>query len=99
VVRPQTAGALNHVRASWPSPYGDIVSEWHRSGEQFHLDVDVPVNTSATVSVPRWGTGRESLPSGVTAGATLVRADPDRVLYRVGSGHWTFHTHATARPA
>jgi alpha-L-rhamnosidase len=95
MIRPETAGTLTHVRGSWPSPYGDIVSEWKRSGQQFQLDVDVPVNTTATVSVPRWGTGTQSLPSGVTAGAKLIRVDANRVIYQVGSGHWTFHTHSS----
>jgi alpha-L-rhamnosidase len=34
------------------SVYGPIKVDWHKNGTRFTLDVDLPVNTTATVYVP-----------------------------------------------
>lgn len=85
-VAPEPAGSLSHVRAAWPSPYGQIVSEWWRHGSTFQMNVDVPVNTSATIAVPFADKGAID----ATGGADLLRVDGDHAFYSVGSGHWTF---------
>ncbi len=51
-VRPEVVGDLGHVRATHRSPYGEIVSEWTRDGDEVTLTVEVPVGSAATVWVP-----------------------------------------------
>ncbi|PWR14619.1 hypothetical protein DKT69_15250 [Micromonospora sicca] len=92
LVQPEITGGMSHVRAEQRSPYGRIVSEWRRDGKSLHLDVEVPVNSSATVSVPLFGEGSARWRASATAGATFVGIEGDRALYRVGSGRWSFIT-------
>jgi alpha-L-rhamnosidase len=53
VIRPQPGGGLTFARAKLKSVYGEIASEWRiDAGKQFHLDVTIPPNATATVSLP-----------------------------------------------
>uniref|UniRef100_UPI003217D830 family 78 glycoside hydrolase catalytic domain n=1 Tax=uncultured Draconibacterium sp. TaxID=1573823 RepID=UPI003217D830 len=51
-IRPQVAGDLTFVKASFHSPYGIIRSEWERSENTFQIEVEIPHNTTATVVLP-----------------------------------------------
>jgi alpha-L-rhamnosidase len=97
VVQPEVTDDMSHVRAEQRSPYGRIVSEWRREGKSLHLDVEVPVNSSATVSVPLFGEGSGRWRASATAGATFVGIQGDRAIYRVGSGRWSFVTRTPDR--
>lgn len=52
VIKPQPAGDLTHVRASYHSVYGEIVSEWKIANGIFELNVIIPANTTASVYLP-----------------------------------------------
>ena len=52
VIRPQIVGDLTWVRSQYDSIRGPIVSNWRRDGNTLHLDVAIPVNTTATVYLP-----------------------------------------------
>jgi alpha-L-rhamnosidase len=52
LIRPFPAGDLTFVKASHQTPYGAIVSSWKREGAAFTLDVTIPPNTTATVTLP-----------------------------------------------
>jgi alpha-L-rhamnosidase len=52
LIRPYPAGDLTFVKASHQTPYGTIVSSWKRDGGAFTLDVTIPPNTTATVTLP-----------------------------------------------
>lgn len=44
---------LNHVKASYDSPYGEIISDWTVSeGGSLSWKVKVPANTTATMKIP-----------------------------------------------
>ena len=45
-------GDLKFVKATHNSPYGLIASEWHRDGNKFDWQIEIPANTTATVYVP-----------------------------------------------
>lgn len=78
VVEPLTPAGLDEVEAEWPSPYGTISSHWRKAGNALSLNVEVPVNTMATVSVPT----RDGARPVVTAGARFLHMDGDRAVYR-----------------
>jgi alpha-L-rhamnosidase len=40
------------------TPYGTIAVSWWKTANSFDLDVTIPVNTTATVSLPTAGGGR-----------------------------------------
>jgi hypothetical protein len=50
-VRPNP-GDLTWAQGQLPTPYGALRVAWHNSGRTFHLDVDVPRGTRATVALP-----------------------------------------------
>jgi alpha-L-rhamnosidase len=52
IFQPQLAGDLNEVKTSFHSPYGLIRSEWKRKGSAFHIEVEIPHNTTATLFLP-----------------------------------------------
>ena len=61
-------------------------SEWTLRQGTFRLEVDVQPNTTAEVRVPTGG--REA--SSTSNGATFVRIEGDRAVYRVSSGSYEF---------
>jgi alpha-L-rhamnosidase len=84
-IAPQVPPSLTHVAASIDTAYGKVAVAWSKTAKAFDLDVTVPVNTTATVSMP------------LLAGARHVEAQPGARrtqtggTYAVGSGHWHFH--------
>ncbi|MBB4943343.1 alpha-L-rhamnosidase [Streptosporangium album] len=89
-IRPSVVGRLTHAESSYRTPYGEVRTEWRRTGTTFHLDVDVPPGTTASVEVPLWaGHGGAT----ATAGARPVRTTEDSAVYEVGSGTWSFVSH------
>ncbi|WP_249227776.1 family 78 glycoside hydrolase catalytic domain [Kutzneria sp. CA-103260] len=51
-IAPQTPTGLAHVAASLDTAYGKVAVSWTKSATTFDLDVTIPVNTTATVSLP-----------------------------------------------
>jgi len=51
-IKPQPGGTLTWAKGSYKSINGLISSEWRKDKEQFKLDVEIPVNTSATIILP-----------------------------------------------
>ena len=90
-IRPQPVGDLSYVRSSYRSPYGLIRSNWKKEKGKFVLVVEIPVNTTATVTLPgtdviqesnRALSGRNDVEMlGVENGSTKIR---------VGSGTYHF---------
>jgi alpha-L-rhamnosidase len=70
LMRPMPVGDLKFVKATHNSPYGLIASEWHRDGNKFDWQIEIPANTTATVTVPPGKTGRV-LENGKPVAATL----------------------------
>lgn len=93
IIRPIPGGTLKNAEMTYQSPYGRIATRWILNGKQFALEVEVPVNTSATIVLP---TGNSS---GVTEGGRPVASSPGVVAagttsgsagYKVGSGRYSF---------
>ena len=51
-VRPRPPSALNHVKATVPTPHGSISVEWKKAEGKFTLSVSVPKGTTAEVILP-----------------------------------------------
>jgi len=43
---------LKFVKATHRSPYGLISSEWHKDGDTFDWQIEIPANTTATIIFP-----------------------------------------------
>jgi hypothetical protein len=52
VIRPEPVGDITCATATYECPYGKIVSDWKKDGDNFYLNVEIPANTSAIVYFP-----------------------------------------------
>jgi alpha-L-rhamnosidase len=57
-LRPHVVGDLTHVRAEHRTMHGTILSEWTLKDGRVHLHIKVPVNTTATLTMPTLGPDR-----------------------------------------
>jgi len=78
LIHPQPAGNLRWVRAEHLTPYGVVKVAWRIRQKQFALEVTVPANTTAQVTLP------------VKNRQAVLAADGQRVgnkpVYAIGSG-------------
>jgi len=101
-IRPHALGDLTHAEASITTVRGIISSSWKRTEDSFVLEIEIPVNSTAKVSVPTLGLKEltitessqavwkdDSYIDGV-AGIADGRRDADRVTFDVGSGSYRF---------
>jgi len=92
-VTPHVVGDLTWARAEYNSARGEIVSDWKVVNGEFRLALRVPVNTSATVSLPisQLAQVREGgRPVAKSAGAAFLRVDGGRTVFLVSSGAYAF---------
>ncbi|MFI1729000.1 family 78 glycoside hydrolase catalytic domain [Streptomyces acidicola] len=87
LVDPAVEGDLTSASASYRTPYGTARTDWARSDGRFRLTVDVPAGSTAEIHLPA-ADGRAT----ASRGAERIRSTADDVVYRVGSGHWTFRS-------
>jgi alpha-L-rhamnosidase len=85
VIAPEPLKGLGWMKAEYDSPYGIIRSLWVRDGEMFCLEVEVPVNTIATVCLPvEHGT------AGLISDVAPTMPVDNLMTFKVGSGTYTF---------
>ena len=95
-------GGLTYARAELSTVRGAISAGWRRSNGAFELDVAVPPNTRATVSVPKLGEADPMIseggvtvwnrgePIGSRAGINGSHQTDEAVVFDVGSGDYSF---------
>ena len=92
-IKPHPGADFTQMRAEQMTPYGRAAAEWRKQGEEFILDVVIPVNTTAEVYVPSSSQGAVML-DGVAADRSqhvkVKGYDAGYTLLEVGSGHYTF---------
>jgi len=76
-MQPHPVGDLKFVKATHNSPYGKISSEWHRHGNEFNWQIEIPANTTASVIVPAEKLGH------ITCNGKVVPAQ-----FELGSGKY-----------
>lgn len=77
---------LDHVKASYDSPYGKIGSSWQRTGDILNWQITIPANTTATVKLPsRFGIKPDTNQSGIHT----VKEIDGSILIELGSGTYT----------
>jgi alpha-L-rhamnosidase len=96
IMKPQPAGDLKFVKATHRSPYGLISSEWHKDGNRFDWQIEIPVNTTATIRIPyRIDRLRENGKPLFTSHITglvdpIILSEGDGTTLTVGSGKYHF---------
>ncbi len=92
-LRPQMMRWLDAARVEHRSPYGAIISDYHRAGGNMHWSVTVPVGTEAFVTLPADNADavRESgQPLAQARGISAVRAANQTVGFTLASGSFAF---------
>ena len=99
ILQPEPVAGLTWARGHFDSRHGRILSDWRIAPEgTFHLEIEIPANTSATVFVPATDVAsvRESdTPAASAPGVRFLRHESGRAVFAVGSGTYRF----TASPA
>jgi len=93
IIKPEFAGDIRFVDASYNSSYGKIISGWNKENNKLLMNVTIPVNTSAIVYLPtnpgavikENGKDIETIPE-----IRYIGQEKDRRLYRIGSGTYNF---------
>jgi alpha-L-rhamnosidase len=102
VIKPYIGAGLTWAQAAYDSIHGTIAVRWEKSGGALVVNVTIPANTSATVSLPGSGTGPFTIQEGGTTvwsgGACINRVpgisgasvNAGRVEVQVASGSYRF---------
>jgi alpha-L-rhamnosidase len=85
IMKPVPVGDLTFVKATHNSPYGLISSKWHRDGNKFDWQIEIPANTTATIFVPA-----AKLKNVKADGVKPVRFEDGRAIFELGSGKYHF---------
>ena len=101
-IEPHPLGDLEHAGADLTTVRGQISSHWRRTDQSFTLEVIIPVNSTARISVPTLSLTNVSVSEGGNAiwqnnaylagsdGITSARARADFIDVNVGSGTYSF---------
>ncbi|HEX5655145.1 MAG TPA: alpha-L-rhamnosidase C-terminal domain-containing protein, partial [Chitinophagaceae bacterium] len=87
LIKPTPVGDISHARATFRSPYGSIISDWEKSGTNFSLKLEIPVNSSAVIYLPA------SSSSVIKEGRRLMmngKYENGKAIFRLGSGSYQF---------
>ena len=95
IIKPVVLGDLTWVRCSHDSIHGRITSNWKRDGDKLTMDVTIPANTTATVSIPSQdaaGVIESGRPAAKAEGVKLLRMENAAAVFEVGSGSYRFQS-------
>ena len=93
LIRPQPVGDVTWAKGSYDSVRGRIESDWQLEGNEFKLNVVIPANMTATVSVPATSESdvmEDGLIASNQKGVKFLRMDAGRAVFEVGSGIYKF---------
>jgi alpha-L-rhamnosidase len=94
LIKPVIGDGLTWAKTCYDSIRGPISTYWKKDGAKLRLDVTIPVNTTATVFIPKPSESAKVTESGKDiAGApdvTVVRQEPDYLVVAVASGSYHF---------
>jgi alpha-L-rhamnosidase len=95
-------GPIDWVDASYRSIRGKIASRWKVQGNRFHLEVEIPANTTATVFVPAASADSVTEGGGPLSDAEHVQVigmRRDRLVLSIESGCYRFESTGGIQPA
>ncbi|OLC06854.1 MAG: alpha-L-rhamnosidase [Gemmatimonadetes bacterium 13_1_40CM_66_11] len=92
-IAPRLGAGLTNASASLETVYGTLRSTWRLDGRRFVLDVTIPANTSAEVTL--WGARLDQVreggvPLNTRDGIRAVRQHGNDAVLDIGSGRYSF---------
>jgi alpha-L-rhamnosidase len=93
IIKPQILDDLQWVNCSYDSIRGKIKSNWQKRNGHLYFDIEIPVNSQAEIFMPVQR-GQKVLeankPIDDIEGITFLRQENGAMLYKVGSGIYSF---------
>ena len=96
LLEPKTGDALAYAKGSYESVYGKIKVEWRQSDYGYAFDIEIPANTTATLTLPVPPDGRLYTESGrpidSTEGVQYLGNSPgkEKAEFEIVSGSYSF---------
>ena len=92
-IAPRPGAGLTSASASLETAYGTLKSAWRVEGQRFALEVTVPANTSAAITL--WDTRLDAVreggfPLNARDGVRAAQQRGKDVIVNVGSGRYSF---------
>ncbi len=95
LIRPAPGGGLKNAAMSYRSIRGQIATKWEIRGKHLRLEVEVPVNTTATIVLPTANAAaitESEMPLADSPGITPKFSSGNSASFEVGSGRYSFVT-------
>jgi alpha-L-rhamnosidase len=92
-IQPQPGGGFTEASAELQTLYGPLASRWQRDEQNLTLEVEIPVNTTATVYLPASDVKSVTENGKAIADIPEIRTAPTesgQVLLKIGSGKYKF---------
>ncbi len=92
-IAPRLDPNLSWARTSYKSLRGEVATSWTRNDAYLTLDVTIPANTTATISLPASDPGQiteSGKPLAQAEGVKLLRTEDGRAVLEAGSGTYRF---------
>ncbi len=93
VIKPEMVGDLTWAKSSYQSPYGEIRSDWEKTGTGVKMNVSVPANTSALVYIPAKAAAEiqeGGKPILEQKDIQVVGEKDGKIVLKIGSGNFMF---------
>jgi alpha-L-rhamnosidase len=93
IICPETKGHLSWVNCSYNSVNGKIISNWSKKDGELVMNIEIPVNTTATLFFPVSDINRiecDAKPLVKVTGVSECKIRKNRASCRLGSGKYTF---------
>lgn len=93
IVQPHPGGDFTYMNADLKTSYGNAASHWKMEGNQLIMEVEIPVNTTATIYIPA-KSANEITESGKAISESkdmnVVGTEGKYVVVNTGSGKYVF---------
>jgi hypothetical protein len=93
VIYPEMVNGISQAKASFQSPYGEIISGWEKTGDQIKMEITIPVNTEALIFIPAENetlVTESGKPLEKCSDIEITEHKNGRLICRVGSGQYSF---------
>jgi len=88
-IEPEVVGDLTSADVSYDTPYGRISTNWAKTDKNFTLEVNIPVNTKATVYFP--ACPKSVITEEYNSSFTGLGTENGKVKLTIGSGYYKFN--------
>jgi alpha-L-rhamnosidase len=88
-IEPEVVGDLISANVSYSAPYGKISTKWTKTDQSFTLEVNVPVNTQATIYFPVLP--KSEISEAYHSPFTAKGIENGKTKVAVGSGYYKFN--------